>query len=94
MRRSLVQAPSVRCYLPAGATYEGVLGTLAIQNRIGVVDVHEDLARTGDRTQQCDGAILSADGEVPDLPGEGGIRVGAVQLVVTPEGAVDEDGVA
>src|SRR5580704_265879 len=88
--RSYLNLHSVASHFPSGSEDLGVGWARFIQNRIGVVDVEENLAFTPDATERRERAVRARDWKVPHLEGFLPTATHSAQFVVGPERAVKE----
>src|SRR5215471_7535499 len=85
---------AVRGDFEAGVADGAMLVGSLIEDRIGVVDVYENLARGGVARKLCEQAVASGEREVAHFTGGFLAAAGREEFVIGPEGAVEEGDVA
>src|ERR1700730_12466158 len=78
-------------HLPAGLRKKAALGRAVDQDRIGIVDVDEDLALHGNVAEGRDGAAGAARAHMPHALSRLRTEPEADHLVVLPQRAVEQD---
>src|SRR5260370_39302907 len=97
MPRSTAQVSSLQLYLPsifgdlpAGSTHLGALWAVWIKDRIRIVDMQKNLARATKASEFVQAALRGRERDVSHLARGVSAALHLNQLIITPEGAVEE----